>query len=441
MRRNSTRFCPQNEGVGQTKGLSEAECVKLRAVPITLPSEVVSQKNNNYLDILGDLEPSLPVTIQMNKKKYKAGESTSFTVDFEKKREMIIQQYQSSISRNNYIEKSIDNYKKIMFSKKKIKYDPNESQLKGENYLEQYSLISLVHRFAYLIEPGFKRQSALFVDQRPSRPLSVQPKRQHLQNLLQPVATIFRMNKSKNMTINGSTRENCEEMASIQQEERTSVQEESAHITESASPSKNSQTDRDKPHQVQGLPGNRPKERNTVGNPLEYAKTYKGRPKTDIRSIKLDGFSLGLTKNNQESINETPEITQRKKIAQAQYAYRSASTGNRQRQSKLIVNTTNPSQNGKQLINSPLNWSIVEKHAIASYMKSNIDTKVSLINSAVDPPAQQLIAEIISKNPRQKHQSPSKRPSSAYRHSKHYKEYFHSQATEAHTPEISSYGN
>lgn len=189
----SSRFCPssyetayaiKDQFNATSTKFSETDNTKFKTVPICISCEVASQRNNDYLDVLEDLEQNVfTATFQSQiyknspKKRGKAGEPVCFNIDFEKKREIMIEKYKAIFARNNDINKLIESYKKVCFDKKKILYDPDELPCKGESYTDKFAINSLLLRFAFLIEPGFKRQHHQIFEKSHSRPQSVQVKR------------------------------------------------------------------------------------------------------------------------------------------------------------------------------------------------------------------------------------------------------------------------
>ena len=162
---DATRRQSKDSLINQTANFKEKEPAKIRQATINsffTKNPLPLQRNANYLDVLGELEPNaFSIIYQAQVSQFskritsKAGGSdyTSFSADFEKKREALVSHYRNLLSRNVEIEKSIDDYKRALFQKKKLKYNLNELTRKGDAYVEGVTVMDLIKRFSNLINP------------------------------------------------------------------------------------------------------------------------------------------------------------------------------------------------------------------------------------------------------------------------------------------------
>lgn len=200
----SSCMVERERSVSPFSNFLDPEAAKFRAVPICIKSTIVSQKNNNYFDIIEDLEQCVfTVTFQNQmyktspKKSNKQGDTIIFNIDFERKRELVMQHYKTIYHRNIDVENSIDCFKKDMLAKRKIQYDPSELQYKGDNYLAKCTIMPFLTKFVFLIEPSFRQQHSILVQKRsPTRPKSVNIQRRSLHNFFDAQSCNSNANKS-----------------------------------------------------------------------------------------------------------------------------------------------------------------------------------------------------------------------------------------------------
>ena len=119
----------------------------------------IEQSHENYLDIIPDLEFNLINVATTNsglKQDLLKRTQKSKVIDFERKKEMVVQQYKSLLQRNCDVERSVNSYKTKMKERKKIDYDPSLLKLKGDAYSNTITVVALVNRISRLIGPRIK---------------------------------------------------------------------------------------------------------------------------------------------------------------------------------------------------------------------------------------------------------------------------------------------
>lgn len=152
----------------------ETENRRHNSIPFHIQNTTLLQKSNNCLDVLGDLDSNIfTTTLQSqpsrstSKRQSTASGDVCLVADFEKRKEIIHQFYNNILARNAGVEKSIDNFKRNCLQNQKINYDPDKLPSKGENYIEKITLQYLLQKFAWMIDPTWKKKNrGLFESQK-----------------------------------------------------------------------------------------------------------------------------------------------------------------------------------------------------------------------------------------------------------------------------------